>query len=128
MPESTVAQRATRAKKIGQAGVSYRVPAADELPEGPASVPAVISLLVNEGHLSSTPERATSSTKHAQSPALSRLGARARSGLSVHYGRGRNPRSSLLPAGHRRAVHSWLVRTSAPLAGKTRLTRKSCTS
>ncbi|MEU4332163.1 RNA polymerase sigma factor [Nonomuraea dietziae] len=59
VPEATVAQRITRAKKkIGQAGIPYRVPAAEELPERLASVLAVIYLLFNEGYLSSTPERA----------------------------------------------------------------------
>ncbi|MEU4835524.1 sigma-70 family RNA polymerase sigma factor [Streptosporangium sp. NPDC023615] len=59
VPESTVAQRITRAKKkIGQAGIPYRVPAADELPERLRSVLSVVYLLFNEGYLSSTPERA----------------------------------------------------------------------
>ncbi|MFG3437273.1 RNA polymerase sigma factor [Nonomuraea sp. NPDC047897] len=59
VPESTVAQRITRAKKkIAQAGIPYRVPAADELPERLRSVLAVVYLLFNEGYLSSTPERA----------------------------------------------------------------------
>jgi RNA polymerase sigma-70 factor (ECF subfamily) len=59
VPESTVAQRITRAKKkIGQAGIPYRVPAQEELPERLRSVLAVVYLLFNEGYLSSTPERA----------------------------------------------------------------------
>ncbi|MER5622154.1 sigma-70 family RNA polymerase sigma factor [Streptosporangium sp. NPDC002544] len=59
VPEATVAQRITRAKKkIGQAGIPYRVPAAEELPERLASVLSVIYLLFNEGYLSSTSERA----------------------------------------------------------------------
>ncbi|WP_327091261.1 sigma-70 family RNA polymerase sigma factor [Nonomuraea sp. NBC_01738] len=59
VPETTVAQRITRAKKkIGQAGIPYRVPAAGELPERLASVLSVVYLLFNEGYLSSTPDRA----------------------------------------------------------------------
>ncbi|MEU1734193.1 sigma-70 family RNA polymerase sigma factor [Streptosporangium sp. NPDC020145] len=58
-PEATVAQRITRAKKkISQAGIPYRVPAADELAERLASVLAVVYLMFNEGYLSSTAERA----------------------------------------------------------------------
>jgi RNA polymerase sigma-70 factor (ECF subfamily) len=58
-PETTVAQRITRAKrKITEAGIPYRVPAGDELGERPAAVLTVIYLLFNEGYLSSTAERA----------------------------------------------------------------------
>ncbi|MFB4268473.1 RNA polymerase sigma factor [Nonomuraea sp. GTA35] len=59
VPESTVAQRITRAKrKIGEAGIPYRVPAQEELPWRVGEVLAVIYLLFNEGYLSSTAERA----------------------------------------------------------------------
>lgn len=59
VPETTVAQRITRAKrKIGEAGIPYRVPAAESLPERVDGVLAVIYLLFNEGYLSNTPERA----------------------------------------------------------------------
>ncbi len=59
VPESTVAQRITRAKrKIGEAGIPYRVPAADDLPQRVGEVLTVIYLLFNEGYLSSTAERA----------------------------------------------------------------------
>ncbi|MEV2268792.1 RNA polymerase sigma factor [Nonomuraea africana] len=59
VPEATVAQRITRAKKkITEAGIPYRVPAADELPTRLQAVLAVIYLLFNEGYLSSTAERA----------------------------------------------------------------------
>ncbi|WP_226900262.1 RNA polymerase sigma factor [Nonomuraea phyllanthi] len=57
--ESTVAQRITRAKrKIAEAGIPYRVPAADELSGRLREVLTVIYLLFNEGYLSSTLERA----------------------------------------------------------------------
>ncbi|TDC87656.1 RNA polymerase sigma factor [Nonomuraea deserti] len=57
--ETTVAQRITRAKrKIAEAGIPYRVPAAGERPERLRQVLTVIYLLFNEGYLSSTLERA----------------------------------------------------------------------
>ena len=60
-PEATVAQRITRAKrKIAGAGIPYRIPRDDELPERLSDVLAVIYLLFNEGYLSSTSDRAHS--------------------------------------------------------------------
>jgi RNA polymerase sigma-70 factor (ECF subfamily) len=60
VPEATVAQRITRAKrKISDAGIPYRVPAADELDARLGEVLAVIYLMLNEGYLS-TAERAES--------------------------------------------------------------------
>jgi RNA polymerase sigma-70 factor (ECF subfamily) len=54
VPESTVGQRITRAKrKIGEAGIPYRIPGADELGARLAEVLAVIYLLFNEGYLPS---------------------------------------------------------------------------
>ncbi|TCC33096.1 RNA polymerase sigma factor [Kribbella speibonae] len=59
--ESAVAQRITRAKrKITDAGIPYRIPRDDELPERLSEVLTVIYLLFNEGYLSSTAERAHS--------------------------------------------------------------------
>ncbi|MFC5821259.1 RNA polymerase sigma factor [Nonomuraea harbinensis] len=59
VPEATVAQRITRAKrKIGEAGIPYRIPAEEELPRRVGEVLAVVYLLFNEGYLSSTAERA----------------------------------------------------------------------
>ena len=53
LPETTVAQRITRAKrKITDAGIPYRIPASDELGDRLAGVLAVIYLLFNEGYLS----------------------------------------------------------------------------
>lgn len=61
IPESTVGQRITRAKrKIRDAGIPYRIPAADELGARLAEVLAVIYLLFNEGYLSSGPRHAQS--------------------------------------------------------------------
>jgi RNA polymerase sigma-70 factor (ECF subfamily) len=55
VPEATVAKRITRAKrKISDAGIPYRVPPAEELPERLAEVLTVIYLLFNEGYLAST--------------------------------------------------------------------------
>jgi RNA polymerase sigma factor (sigma-70 family) len=60
VPETTVAQRITRAKrKITEAGIPYRAPDSDELDERLTEVLAVIYLLLNEGYLS-TADRATS--------------------------------------------------------------------
>jgi RNA polymerase sigma-70 factor (ECF subfamily) len=60
VPETTVAQRITRAKrKIADAGIPYRIPADDELGARLTEVLAVIYLVLNEGYLS-TAERAQS--------------------------------------------------------------------
>ncbi|MQA06784.1 MAG: sigma-70 family RNA polymerase sigma factor [Streptosporangiales bacterium] len=56
--ETTVAQRVTRAKrKIAAAGIPYRIPTEEELPERLSEVLTVIYLLMNEGYLA-TAERA----------------------------------------------------------------------
>ncbi|TDO45262.1 RNA polymerase sigma-70 factor (ECF subfamily) [Kribbella sp. VKM Ac-2527] len=61
VPEATVARRITRAKrKIADAGIPYRIPQDDELPERLDEVLTVIYLLFNEGYLSSTADRAHS--------------------------------------------------------------------
>jgi RNA polymerase sigma factor (sigma-70 family) len=58
VPESTVAQRITRAKrKITDAGIPYRIPSEAELPDRLGEVLTVIYLLFNEGYLSSTAEQ-----------------------------------------------------------------------
>jgi RNA polymerase sigma factor (sigma-70 family) len=60
VPETTVAQRITRAKrKITDAGIPYRIPDPDDLNARLAEVLAVIYLLLNEGYLS-TAEQAQS--------------------------------------------------------------------
>ncbi len=52
VPETTMAQRITRAKtKISAAKVPYRVPASDDLPERLGGVLAVLYLVFNEGYL-----------------------------------------------------------------------------
>ncbi|HEX8498529.1 MAG TPA: RNA polymerase sigma factor [Actinomycetales bacterium] len=52
VPETTMAQRITRAKrKIAAAGVPYRVPEAADLPERLDGVLAVLFLVFNEGYL-----------------------------------------------------------------------------
>jgi RNA polymerase sigma factor (sigma-70 family) len=52
-PEATVAQRLVRAKrKIGLAGIPFRLPSSSELGVRLAEVLAVLYLLFNEGHLS----------------------------------------------------------------------------
>ncbi|HEV3231700.1 MAG TPA: sigma-70 family RNA polymerase sigma factor, partial [Candidatus Dormibacteraeota bacterium] len=52
--ESTVAQRIVRARrKIVSAGIPYRIPEGDELPERLAEVLSVLYLMFNEGYLAS---------------------------------------------------------------------------
>src|SRR5688572_5991613 len=54
VPETTMAQRITRAKKkIAAANVPYRVPEASDLPERLGGVLAVLFLVFNEGYLAS---------------------------------------------------------------------------
>jgi RNA polymerase sigma-70 factor, ECF subfamily len=57
VPETTMAQRITRAKKkISLAKIPYRVPEADDLTPRLAAVLAVVYLVFNEGYLTSTPD------------------------------------------------------------------------
>ena len=55
VPETTMGQRLTRAKKkIAAARIPYRVPEAADLPERVAAVLAVVYLVFNEGYLSTS--------------------------------------------------------------------------
>ena len=55
VPETTMAQRITRAKaKIKQARIPYHVPMGDDLPNRMVGVLAVLYLIFNEGYLSTT--------------------------------------------------------------------------
>ncbi len=56
--EATMAKRLTRAKaKIAAAGIPYRVPPPERLPERTSGVRAVLYLLFNEGYAASSGER-----------------------------------------------------------------------
>jgi RNA polymerase sigma-70 factor (ECF subfamily) len=55
VPEATMAKRLTRAKqKIAQAGIPYRVPAAQDLPARLSGVAATVYLIFNEGYAAGT--------------------------------------------------------------------------
>ena len=57
VPETTMAQRITRAKqKIKHANIPYRVPSATDLPSRVATVLSVLYLVFNEGYLASGPD------------------------------------------------------------------------
>ncbi|MEU4553124.1 RNA polymerase sigma factor [Micromonospora violae] len=61
VPEGTVGQRITRAKrKISDAAIPYRIPSADELGSRLSEVLAVIYLLYNEGYLSTVGDQVQS--------------------------------------------------------------------
>lgn len=74
VPETTMGQRITRAKKkIAAAKVPFRVPAADDLPERVSAVLAVIYLVFNEGYLSSSAEVALRADLTAEAIRLGRI-------------------------------------------------------
>jgi RNA polymerase sigma-70 factor (ECF subfamily) len=82
--EATISQRLTRAKrKIRDAGIPYRVPAAEELNDRLNEVLAVLYLTFNEGYLTSAGEQAASRPQAAASrPQAAASHSRAAAGHS----------------------------------------------
>jgi RNA polymerase sigma-70 factor (ECF subfamily) len=74
VPEATMGQRISRAKrKIRNAGIPYRVPTADLLPERLDGVLAVLYLIANEGYLASHGETLQRLDLAAEAIRLTRL-------------------------------------------------------
>jgi RNA polymerase sigma factor (sigma-70 family) len=74
VPEATMAKRLTRAKKkIAQAQIPYRVPAAEELPGRLAGVAATVYLIFNEGYAAGTGTDLTRRALTTEAVRLARL-------------------------------------------------------
>jgi RNA polymerase sigma-70 factor (ECF subfamily) len=74
VPEATMAKRLTRAKqKITQAGIPYRVPAAEELPGRLTGVAATVYLIFNEGYAAGTGADLVRATLTGEAIRLARL-------------------------------------------------------
>ncbi len=74
VPEATMAKRLTRAKaKIAGAGIPYRVPPAEMLPERTGGVLAVLYLLFNEGYSASAGEQLIRAPLCAEAIRLTRI-------------------------------------------------------
>lgn len=74
VPETTMAQRITRAKKkIKDANIPYRVPGADDLSARLGAVLAVVYLVFNEGYLASSGEHSVREDLTAEAIRLGRI-------------------------------------------------------
>ncbi len=74
VPETTMAQRITRAKKkISGAHIPFRVPEASDLPERLSAVLAVVYLIFNEGYLATSGGRSVREDLSAEAIRLARI-------------------------------------------------------
>jgi RNA polymerase sigma-70 factor (ECF subfamily) len=74
VPETTMAQRLTRAKnKIRAANIPYRIPSAAELPDRLRSVLAVVYLIFNEGYVAASGDQLIRGELCAEAIRLGRL-------------------------------------------------------
>ena len=109
VPETTMAQRLTRAKrKIRDARIPYRVPGPDDLSRRLDGVLAVVYLVFNEGYLASSGD---APVREELTGEAIRLGDWERQG-----GNWRVPRSSLAPILRFADVEAWVQ--EAPGGGK----------
>ncbi len=100
VPETTMAQRITRAKaKIRAAHIPYRVPSADDIRERLAGVLAVVYLVFNEGYLAGEGDDPVRVDLTDEAIHLGRLLR------TLLPGRRRGGRSARPDAPHRRPAH-----------------------
>ena len=122
-----MAQRLVRAKrKIRHAGIPYRVPSADDLPERLGGVLAVLMLVHNEGYLASSGDRLLRLDLQEEAIRLARLVVE----LLPDAGRGPRPARAAAPAARavggarRRRRRARAARRAGPFALEHRRGRR----